>query len=363
MSIMNIRKWLAPVLYPLSLIYGLATAFRNFLYNTGKIKSAKFSFPVISVGNITVGGTGKTPHVEYLVDILCGKYMVAVLSRGYKRKTKGFFLAGENSLPQDIGDEPYQILLSKKAVVAVSEDRVKGIESLMELKSDIQCIILDDAFQHRSVSPGLSILLVDYRRPLYADNLLPFGNLRESKKNIKRADIIIVSKVPPGIERADKYEWGKKLGVQANQILYFTKFSYGELTPVFNTGNNNISYRELKESTCEILLLTGIANPESVYAEMVRTGCKVYHQQYSDHYDYNFYDMDVLLTKFRSMSKKRIIVTTEKDAVKIRHIRQINEEIKDKIYYLPAKVEFLHDKGPEFNHVIENYVGKYKRSS
>lgn len=356
-----LRKWLSPVLYPASLLYGLVTGIRNYLFNKGYFKIESFRFPVISVGNITAGGTGKTPHVEYLMSLLSEKYSVAILSRGYKRRTSGFVLAGDNSTPKEIGDEPYQMFLRKKASVAVCEDRAKGISILINKIKNLQCIILDDAYQHRKVKPGLSVLLVDYNRPIYNDKLLPYGDLRENVKGLKRADIVVVSKIPLEVETIDKFEWIKKLGVSADQLIYFTKFSYGMLTPVFESNTEHPSLEEIKKSKCSILLLTGIANPENLYNELLKWGCSINHLRYPDHHDYSRYDMDVINTKFRLMPKKRIIITTEKDAVKMRQLTRIDDETKRQSYYLPVTVEFMLGKTEEFNQVIFNYVEKNKR--
>ena len=198
------------------------------------LKSVEFEFPVISVGNITVGGTGKTPHVEYLIDLLSEKFHIAFLSRGYRRKTKGFVQAGKNSGPDEIGDEPFQVHRKFQDItVAVDEKRVHGIEQLKKKNKKLQCIILDDAYQHRHVKPGLNILLIDYHRPLHKDFLLPAGDLRERIYGMHRANIVIVSKVPNNIKPIEKRIWIKDLNLFPYQFLYFTELEYGKLTPVF----------------------------------------------------------------------------------------------------------------------------------
>ena len=221
------------VFYFLSLLYGGVTAVRNLLFDTKVLRSTEFSIPIISVGNLAAGGTGKTPHIEMLLKILGKKYRTAVLSRGYKRKTKGFVLAGNNVNAEQIGDEPFQIFTKfPESVVAVDEKRVRGVEKLLLLFPEISVILLDDAFQHRHIIPGLNILLTDYRLLFSEDHMLPFGMLREYPVGSRRADVVIVTKCPEG-EILKPEEYRKKLKLLPNQELYFSAFEYGMIYPVF----------------------------------------------------------------------------------------------------------------------------------
>jgi tetraacyldisaccharide 4'-kinase len=210
-------------LYPPALIYSLITAFRNYLYNSGLLDSTEFRVPVICVGNITVGGTGKTPHVEYLVELLRKDYRIAVLSRGYRRRSSGFQIASPNSHTSDIGDEPLQIALKfPDIVVAVDNNRVNGIKNLLDHNPDIDVVILDDGFQHRKIKPGISILLSDFNQPMHDDFILPYGNLRESIENTQRADIVIITKVPHDIRSEEM----QKIAGNLNKIFRKKVFFY-----------------------------------------------------------------------------------------------------------------------------------------
>ncbi|HSH53326.1 MAG TPA: tetraacyldisaccharide 4'-kinase, partial [Bacteroidales bacterium] len=252
------RKILSPILFPLSLIYGLIIYIRNRCYDYGIFKSTSFNIPIISIGNITVGGTGKTPHVEYLVDLLKSEFKVATLSRGYKRKTKGFILADNQSTAREIGDEPRQIKQKFSDIeVAVDSKRVRGIQKLMDKKKDLDIILLDDAFQHRQVQTNLSILLIDYNRPIDKDFMLPLGNLREQAFEKIRASLIIISKAPKDIKPIERRVLFNELHPYPFQDVYFTTFDYGDLTPVFNDSD----VKTIKDEKPTILFVTGIANP------------------------------------------------------------------------------------------------------
>ena len=222
-----------PALLPFSPFYGMVVRIRNLLFDINILRSTRFNIPVISVGNITVGGTGKTPHVEYLVQLLRNDYKLAVLSRGYKRKTNQFILASKSSGITEIGDEPKQIKLKFPGVyVAVDSNRVRGIRTLMQSIHNLDMVILDDAYQHRYVKAGLSILLIDYNRPIFKDMLLPAGNLREPRNNLNRADIIIVTKCPEILTSSQRGDFITRLRPNSKQAIFFTKFAYGSPVPV-----------------------------------------------------------------------------------------------------------------------------------
>jgi tetraacyldisaccharide 4'-kinase len=254
-------------LLPLSWLYGLGVWIRNLLFDTGVIKSRTFDIPIISVGNITVGGSGKTPHVEYLIRLLHDKFKVAVLSRGYKRKSKGYRLAGNDTTMHEIGDEPYQMHHKFQNVyVAVEANRCKGIETLMTSPEtrDTQLILLDDAYQHRYVKPGLNILLVDYHRLITEDKLLPAGRLREPKEGKNRADIVIITKCPKDMKPMNFRVIQRAMALFPYQQLYFTTIDQCPLEPLFKEGQAITEGERLPN----VLLVTGIASPEQMRKDM-----------------------------------------------------------------------------------------------
>ncbi len=357
------RRLFAPILVPLSLLYGFGVAIRNKLFDLNVLKSVEFNIPLISVGNITVGGTGKTPHVEYLIELLKDKFKIGILSRGYKRITKGFLMARKGITPDEIGDESYQIFSKYNDIhVAVDEKRVNGIVELRKTKKDLQVILLDDAFQHRYVKPGVSILLIDYYRPVFKDFLLPYGELREGSDAIRRAHIVIVTKVPDSIKPIEMRLWKKELKLFPYQYLYFTKYSYGDLTPVFKGKNSKISLSEIKKQSFAVLLITGIANPEPLANYIREFTRELIELHFPDHYSYTRQDSQQIQKKFEMLkSVNKIILTTEKDAVKLNKIQQFKDSYESKIFYLPVKVEFLDDSIGEFDSNIISYVTKNKK--
>ena len=256
------RRKTAFITFPLSLIYGLIVTIRNRLFDLKIIKSAEFDIPVISIGNITVGGTGKTPHIEYLIRLLANEFNIAVLSRGYKRKTRNYMLAAEESTSDDIGDEPKQLKQKFPDVhIAVDRKRVHGILNLLENIKDLKAILLDDAYQHRYVKPGLSILLIDYNQPLSSDYMLPFGNLREKRCETGRADIIIITKTPKDLKPIEKKILIKDLKILPYQFLYFTTYDYKNPEPVFDNNIKRLDFHSIRKNKSSILLVTGIAQP------------------------------------------------------------------------------------------------------
>lgn len=364
MSLQSWRRLLFPILFPFSVVYGLVVGIRNLLFDLNILKSTEFNFPVISVGNITVGGTGKTPHVEYLVKLLNDNFRIGMISRGYKRKTKGYIEANKNSGPDDLGDEPFQIFSKFPGIkVAVDSDRVRGINKLKGSSKELQVIILDDAFQHRYVKPGVSVLLIDYHRPLYKDCMLPAGNLRESADNTSRANIIIVTKVPEDIKPIEKRIWIKRLSLYPYQFLYFTSFTYGDLIPIFSNNKKLKSLEELRNSELGILLVTGIANPQPLRAELGKYNKSITTLFYPDHHNFCNEDLPGIKIKLDLLkNRNKIIIVTEKDAVKLRKLDYKDKSIKDNIYYIPVQVSFSggHE---EFNRNIIEYVKHNKKIS
>lgn len=346
-------------LYPLSFLYGVGVWVRNVMFDLHILPSKEYDIPIISVGNLTVGGTGKTPHVEYLVQLLSKNFVVATLSRGYKRKTKGFFLAHENSTAAQVGDEPLQIKRKfNNVAVAVDAKRTRGIEKLQNLIPNLQVIILDDAYQHRYVKPGISILLVDYSRNIFDDYLLPAGRLREPASSRDRADIIIVSKCPDNVKPIDLRLLEKRLAQYAYQKVFFTKVSYLPLSPVFNSSLSPITPDAMATQTDEVIVVSGIANNEEMIEYLRKFFPTVHLFQFSDHYNYTARDLHEIIDLFAEISEKKkcFLITSEKDATKISAFNSLEEEVKLAFYYLPIQIEFLENKQEIFDSLIYNYV-------
>ncbi len=358
-DLIKTRDWLSP----LSWLYGLAVSLRNWLFNVGLLHQQSYDIPVISVGNITVGGTGKTPHVEYLVRLLYKLAKVAVLSRGYKRKTKGYVLADDDSTAASIGDEPFQMKTKFKNIyVAVDANRREGIERLTTDQStcDVGVILLDDAFQHRYVKPGINILLVDYHRLIIYDKLLPAGRLREPLSGKRRADFVIVTKCPADLKPMDIRVLTKAMSLYPYQELFFTTMEYGELYPLFDKGKNN-EVPALKGHN--VLMLTGIASPEEM-ANDIRIKCRsLKTMAFRDHHAFTAKDIEAINDAFAQMESPKIIVTTEKDSTRLLQT-QLNDTIKSALYVLPIQVKFMLDQHEElFNNKIISYVRKNSRNS
>ena len=366
----KIHKWL----YPVSWLYGTAVIIRNKLFDWGFLRSKSFDVPVISVGNLAVGGTGKTPHTEYLIKLLHDKYQVAVLSRGYKRRTQGYVLATPQSTAKTIGDEPYQMYTKFLSVtLAVDENRCHGIEKLLALKEPVvDIVLLDDAFQHRYVKPGLSILLTDYHRLFCDDTLLPAGRLRELVSGKNRAQIIIVTKCPQDIKPIDFNIITKRLNLYPYQQLFFSSFRYGSLQPVFQQGvketaanvipaGKDISLSSLTDT--DILLVTGIASPAPILERLEDCTKQIETLSFSDHHDFTHKDMQQIKERFKRLTgEKRLIITTEKDATRLVNHQGLDEELKPFIYALPIEIEILQNQQDKFNQHIIDYVRKNTRN-
>lgn len=335
---------IAMLLTPLSWIYGAVTFVRNKFFDYGILPSKKFDVPVITVGNISVGGTGKTPHVEYLIELLSSQYTIGVVSRGYKRLTKGFVLATPHSSPETIGDEPYQIYskYQNRVRVAVCEKRSAGISQLLEIDPKINLILLDDAFQHRYVTPKVSLLLMDWSRPVFNDKLLPLGRLRESPVALNRADFVIVTKVPDDAKPIDFRVMEKSLELMAFQKLFFTRYSYGEPRAVFEeTARYNLHLDRL-ESTDAVMLLTGIANPRDFVRYFKQFKCAVKVNHFPDHHFFTRKDLKELERKYDEMKGgRKVIVTTEKDAVRLANNPYFPERLKSFVFFMPIEVQLL----------------------
>lgn len=354
----KIRKWLTP----LSMLYGMVVGIRNQLFELGFLKSRSFDIPVISVGNITVGGSGKTPHIEYLVRLLKDKVKVAVLSRGYKRKSKGYVLADADTSMSDIGDEPYQ--MKKKfpdIYIAVDKNRCEGIDNLtqQDATKDTDVVLLDDAFQHRYVKPGVNILLVDYHRLIISDKLLPAGRLREPKEGKARADIVIITKCPKDLKAINYRMLTRSMNLFPYQSLFFTTLEYGELFMLFGNEKKAID----KISDQHVLLLTGIASPQQMILDLEPLCLETIPLAYSDHHDFKAKDIARINQMFEAMPAPKMIITTEKDAARLETAEGLNEEVRNHLYVLPVEIKFMQEQEKLFNHKILSYVQKNSRNS
>tara|TARA_B110000305_G_scaffold52717_1_gene57791 strand:+ start:2579 stop:3553 length:975 start_codon:yes stop_codon:yes gene_type:complete len=311
-------------------LYTLITSLRNGLFNLKFYKSKKFEIPLIGVGNLSTGGTGKTPMVEFIFKLFSNEFKMALLSRGFKRSTKGYVKANEDSNSSDIGDEPFQIFSKfKKIDVAVDENRVRGVRNLLNENQKLQSIILDDCFQHRSVSLKLNILLTTYKSPYYRDFVLPVGNLRELGSGYKRADVIIVTKCPKDLLAEEMKMIRKDVSLKSHQVLFFTSIKYNK----FLLGESEININDLNGS--KVLLVTGIANDKEIVNYLRNKNIQFDKVSFSDHYKYSLKDIQKIELDFSD----RIIITTEKDYQKIKLIDK-----KNKWYYLQMETYFLNNE-------------------
>lgn len=351
-------------LLPFAWLYGLVLYLRNKLFDWHWLKSRKFPVPVIVIGNLTVGGTGKTPHTEYLIRLLQPHYNLAVLSRGYKRKSKGFRLAGANTTMDEIGDEPFQMARKYPAVrVAVDADRCHGIDCLIQrVQPAPQVFLLDDAYQHRYVKPGLAILLTDYNRLFTRDCLLPAGRLRESALGKGRAAIVIVSKCPENLTFAQQKCIRKELALSAQQQLYFTTLKYGKLRSLF--ADNVECDLDSLQTDKHVLLVTGIASPVRLIDDLKHYTPNIHPVTFPDHHNFTERDMQQMALAFQQLPEgERILITTEKDAARLIAHPQLPEKLKPYIYVLPVEVQFLNGQQTLFNQKIIEYVRENSRNS
>lgn len=327
---------------------------RNKLYDFELLKSIEFSLPVISVGNLNMGGVGKTPHVEYLIRLLNG-YNIATLSRGYKRITKGFIQANENSTINDIGDEPLQYKNKfNQIIVAVDEKRVRGIQTIKKTRPEIQLIILDDAYQHRAVKPGINILVTDFSRLYIDDYVLPSGRLREWSIGSSRADIIIVSKTPEILSPLDRRRIKEELNPKPYQEIFFSYTKYSDLIP-FTLNAQNIDYQN--QNNCSVVLITGIAKPAPLLYHLKDQYQTVEHLKYPDHHNFSTQDIENIKSKYVALfGNNKLIITTEKDIMRL-SLPEIKEQIEElPIFYLPIEICFHGNDKEEFDNKILKYV-------
>ncbi|PJA09503.1 MAG: tetraacyldisaccharide 4'-kinase [Flavobacteriales bacterium CG_4_10_14_0_2_um_filter_32_8] len=355
------KKILNILLFPFSLFYGSIVYFRNKLYDWNILTAKEFNFPVISVGNLAMGGVGKTPHVEYLINLLKNDFRVATLSRGYKRTTSGFYLADNHSTSIDLGDEPLQFKNKfENLIVAVDEKRVSGINKLKELHPEINVILLDDAYQHRSVTPGINILVTDFSNLYINDTIVPSGRLREWAFGSKRADIIIVSKTSAVLSPIDKRRIKESLNPEDYQKIYFSYLKYGEITP-FTEAAKNLT--DTIGNNFSILLLTGIAKAGLLFYKLYHEFNIVEHFKFADHHNYTESDVIIIKERFKNLfGNNKIIITTEKDIMRL-SLPKIKDLIQDiPIFYIPIEICFHGNDKVEFDEQILKYVKANSRN-
>ncbi len=345
------------LLFPFSLLYGAVIAIRNLLYRLKLLNSIRFSIPVIGVGNLAIGGTGKTPHVEYLTQLLNHYISVAILSRGYKRKTKGYLEVLPSNNAEEVGDEPLQYKLKFPEVkVAVSESRVFGIPKLIGDYPDLQVILLDDAFQHREVKPALNLLLSEYARPYTRDFLLPSGRLREWPSGAARADAVIITKCPYDLTPTDAEKMTNTLRIPSDQPTFFSYYKYEKPYGMFQADHRiNI------DGELDILLVTAIARTDYLMDYIADKAGYVKTLEYEDHHYYTSRDLQYIQSYYEAIpSQNKIILTTEKDAVRLFLHHEFIKTNGLPIFILPLRVDFLFDDGPRFDQYIKDFLIQFK---
>ncbi len=347
------------LLYPFAFLYASGICIRNFLYDLSILKSVSFSKPItIGIGNITVGGTGKTPMSEYLIELLREEFNVGFLSRGYGRHTRGFRIVKPYSEAYEVGDEPLQIAKKYPDIfIAVSENRVEGIKKLIAFR-ELDVVVLDDVFQHRRINPTVNILLTSYNRLFFKDKFLPVGRLRDCKKQYKRADIIIITKSPSNLTKTQAQAIIDELKPYDYQYVHFTTIAYEKPQ---NFEGRLIDIKDLADY--HTLLITGIADSHNLVDFLYKKTNLVHHFKFADHHFYNENDIQNILEVYENIkAEKKIILTTEKDFVKLNSLK-ISYKLKQNIYFLPIKVKFLFNLHTIFNRQIKSYVRKNSTNS
>lgn len=342
---------------PFSFIYGLIIVFRNWLFDKNYLKSASFNFPIICIGNLAVGGTGKTPMVEFLIRMLRDEYKVATLSRGYKRKTKGFGIADENTTALEIGDEPMQFHLKfPEITVAVGEERLVAIPQLLHDKPETQIIILDDAFQHRTVRAGLNILLTEFKNLYSRDIFLPAGDLRDGRNSAKRAEIIIITKCKHDLSKEESNQILQELKPGPHQSVFFTEILYSQPYHLFSKEIFPISLES------EVLLVCGIANPKHL-KDYLTNHVKEYDMlRFPDHHIFSIDDLEDIKKQFEKITNSnKIILTTEKDGVRL---QKFENELKEfPIYVMPIQHSFMFDDTERFQKLVKDFVNSFPKAN
>ncbi len=338
-------KLLRFLLFPFAVVYDVITRIRNWFFNIGILKATSFNVPVIAVGNLSVGGTGKSPQIEYLIRLLKDNYRIAVLSRGYKRKTKGFQVVNDTHKAEDVGDEPLQFYKKFKTAitVAVDADRTNGIQQLLQHKNPLEVVLLDDAYQHRKVTANSYILLTKYNDLYVDDFVLPTGNLRESSRGAKRAKVIVVTKCPENLSKVAQEKIVQKLKPKSYQKVFFTTIVYDENLK----GTDELAISDLKDK--EVLLVTGIANPTTLLRFLKERGVNFKHLNFPDHHNFTQQDIENIQKNFDGLqSQEKIILTTEKDYMRL-------EGKVNPLNYISIKSDFI-ERGNEFDSDVLEWI-------
>lgn len=342
-----VRLIICILLLPLTMWYAIGVAVRNLLFDCGVKRSVSPDVPTIGIGNLRVGGTGKTPHTEYLIRLLAG-HRVALLSRGYGRKTQGFVLAGEGSTALQIGDEPLMMVRKfPQLTVAVCEDRVEGVRRLMELPQKPDVVLLDDVYQHRHIRPALNILLTEYGEPYCNDHILPFGNLREGRRGRRRADIVVVTKCPENLSDEEQQQMRRRLKLDDRQQLFFSHLSYAEPVAVYDAV--------MADAVEEVVLVTGIAHPDPLVKHLSGK-YRVHHLRFADHHTFGVDDCERIIETYNQLKNSNAVVfTTEKDAARMRDVEVRRHLQPLPLFYIPIEVKF--DKSQSFDAAIQASIG------
>lgn len=341
------------MLFPFSFLIGIYINLRNVFYDKQWLKSVSFNLPMICIGNLSVGGTGKSPMTEYILRLLTPRYQVAILSRGYKRKTSGYVLAGENTTALEIGDEPMQFFIKfPEVAIAVGEERVEAVPQLLQDRPATDLILLDDAFQHRKIQAGFNILLTDFSNPYWQDWFLPSGDLRDEKKSAQRADVIIVTKCPADLEEQRKKQYLFSIAPLSNQSVFFTEITYG--IPYHLLSKESYLLHE----NLEVLLVCGIANPLPLKKYLEKYTSAYFEKNYDDHHIFSIDDLKEIQKKFEQVeARDKIILTTEKDAVRLLKFGEILKSVP--IYVMPIRHDFLFNDGVRFNTLVSRFIDSY----
>ena len=341
------------LLSPLSLLYGAGVGFRNWAYRRGILRGISFSVPVISVGNLSVGGAGKTPHIEYLIRLLDPYLQIATLSRGYRRKTRGFMVVRPEMSVEEVGDEPLQYARKfPEVMVTVAEERAFAIPEIVGRRPDTQLVLLDDAFQHRAVKPGLNILLTQYELPFTRDYLLPSGRLREWRSGYERADLIVVSKCPPDLDRTAADALVDEIEPLEHQRVFFSYYDY--TSPYYLLDPR---YRLRMEEGIDVLLISAIANTDYLLQHLRSVARTVRSLEYADHHYFSGSDMGNLKRRYLELEgKHRAIITTEKDATRLQIHRDFIAAENLPVFVLPAEVGFHFGEADAFDGLVRDYL-------
>jgi len=353
-----VQNWLVKILFlPFSILYGIGISLRNWFYNRGLLKSVSFNLPVISVGNLSIGGAGKSPHIEYLVRYLSNYIEVATLSRGYKRKTKGYLRVHDYHSAQEVGDEPLQFRrkFNEDIVVAVDENRMFGIPKILVDKPETQVILLDDAFQHRAVEPGLNILLTEYNRRFTKDFLLPSGRLREWRSAYHRADVIIITKCKAEVGEEERQSITNEINLLPGQSIYFSYYEYGRPYNIFNAADQYT----IKEED-DILVISAIANTDYLIKHLEGVANYIHTLEFEDHHFYDNADISTIMRTYNNMDDGTVILTTEKDAMRLELHKAFFIENNIQIFAIPVQVKFHFEGDEKFNGEIAEYLLSFK---